>query len=149
MILVKALLTVILPISSITPGAIDANITQKNIDATICKAGYTSTVRPPASYTTKLKAAQLAGVYSIYKDKTLANYEEDHLISLELGGNPKDYKNLWPEPYAGATGAKLKDQIENKLHDLVCARSITLAEAQKAISQNWYAAYLKYIKGSK
>lgn len=147
MILAKAVLAVVLPISSVTPGAIDTSITQQNIDATICKAGYTSTVRPPASYTTKLKKTQLAGAYAIYKDNTLANYEEDHLISLELGGSPKDPKNLWPEPYAGTTGAKLKDQIENKLHDLVCAHTITLKTAQKAISTNWYAAYNKYMKG--
>jgi len=26
-------------------------------------------------------------------------YEEDHLISLENGGNLRDPRNLWPEPY--------------------------------------------------
>jgi hypothetical protein len=25
------------------------------------------------------------------------DYEEDHLISLELGGAPRDPKNLWPQ----------------------------------------------------
>jgi len=31
-----------------------------------------------------------------YVDKAPSHYEEDHLISLELGGNPRDPKNLWP-----------------------------------------------------
>jgi len=34
-----------------------------------------------------------------------ACYEEDHLISLENGGDPKDPKNLWPEPYNTKVGA--------------------------------------------
>lgn len=148
MIIAKAILITVLPISTITPGALNADITQNNIDKTICTSGYTATIRPAASYTTKLKQTQLAGAYSNYKDKNPANYEEDHLISLELGGNPKDPKNLWPQPYAG-TGARAKDQIENKLHLMICAHTITLNEAQKAISQNWYVAYLKYVKGSK
>lgn len=144
MILVKAVMAVVLPISSVTPGAINPAVTQANIKTTICVPGFTSSIRPPASYTTKLKKLQLATTYSIFKDKTLSAYEEDHLISLELGGHPTDPKNLWAEPYAG-TGAKTKDQIENKLHDLVCSGTITLALAQKEIATNWYKAYLKYI----
>src|SRR5216683_2609243 len=30
-------------------------------------------------------------------NKTPAHYEEDHLVSLELGGHPRDPRNLWPE----------------------------------------------------
>jgi len=146
MIVAKIALAVVLPIMSVTPGAIDTKITQANINTTICKPNYTATVRPPASYTTKLKTQQLATIYKIYNSKTLANYEEDHLISLEIGGNPTDSKNLWPQPYAG-TGARIKDQVENKLHDLVCAHKITLKNAQTAIVSNWYEAYKKYVGG--
>ena len=32
----------------------------------------------------------------------MSDYQEDHLISLELGGNPTDPRNLWPEPYPRA-----------------------------------------------
>lgn len=144
MILAKALIAVVLPISSVTPGATSSAVTQANIQQTICKANYTATVRPPASYTTKLKTQQLATTYSKYADKALASYEEDHLVSLEIGGNPTDPKNLWPQPYAG-TGARIKDQVENKLHDLVCSGKISLADAQKAITTNWYTAYQKYV----
>ena len=143
----QAVLAIVLPLS-VTPGTIDPNVTQSNIQQTICKPNYTATVRPSASYTTKLKIQQLAGAYKIYKDSNVANYEEDHLISLEIGGNPTDPKNLWPEPYAG-TGARIKDQVENKLHDLICTNKMTLAQAQKEISTNWYSAYLKYVKGVK
>lgn len=144
MIIAKAVAAVVLPLSAVTPGATNPAVTQANIQQTICKANYTATIRPPASYTTKLKISQLAGAYKAFTDKAPASYEEDHLISLEIGGNPTDPKNLWPEPYAG-TGARIKDQVENKLHDLVCAGKLSLADAQKAISTNWYAAYQKYV----
>lgn len=144
MIIVKAVAAVVLPLSAVTPGATNPAVTQANIQQTICKANYTATIRPPASYTTKLKISQLAGAYKAFTDKAPASYEEDHLISLEIGGNPTDPKNLWPQPYAG-TGARIKDQVENKLHDLVCAGKLPLADAQKAISTNWYATYQKYV----
>ena len=144
MIIAKAVAAVVLPLSAVTPGATNPAVTQANIQQTICKANYKATIRPPASYTTKLKISQLAGAYKAFTDKAPASYEEDHLISLEIGGNPTDPKNLWPEPYAG-TGARIKDQVENKLHDLVCAGKLSLADAQKAISTNWYAAYQKYV----
>jgi hypothetical protein len=145
MIIAKAVLAVVLPIVSVTPGSLNPAVTQNNIQQTICTSGYTATIRPPASYTTKLKISQLAGAYKSFTDKAPASYEEDHLISLELGGNPTDPKNLWPEPYAG-TGARIKDQVENKLHDLVCANKMPLATAQKLIATNWYAAYQTYVK---
>jgi hypothetical protein len=134
-----------LPIASVTPGAINPNVTQSNIHSTICVSGYTKTIRPPSSYTTTLKIQQLATSYSRYHDALTGDFEEDHLISLEIGGSPTDPKNLWPEPYIGTTGARIKDKIENKLHALICSGQISLRTAQVAIAKNWYTAYLKYI----
>src|SRR5262249_55965758 len=55
-------------------------------------------------------------------------YQEDHLISLELGGDPTDPRNLWPEPYPRAAEV---DRIENELNAKVCDGRLTLAEAQR------------------
>ena len=129
----------------ITPGAIDPRVTQDNIDSTICRAGYTSRVRPPSSYTTRLKREQLSTSYSEFADKRTGSYEEDHLVPLALGGSPTDPRNLWPEPYVGAAGARVKDRLENRLHAMVCARSIGLTEAQRAIASNWWGAYMRYV----
>lgn len=134
----------IMPNAATTPGAINLAVTQANIQQTICTAGYTATIRPPASYTNKLKAKQLASGYAYKGDMNPADYEEDHLISLEIGGNPTDPKNLWPEPYAG-TGARVKDQIEDQLHRLVCLGKMPLATAQHLISTNWWLAYQTYV----
>ncbi len=133
-----------LPNSMRTPGVSNPNVTQNNIKRTICKSGWTKTIRPPVSYTNKLKKQQIAE-YG-FADKKLASYEEDHLISLQLGGHPTDPKNLWPEAYAGKCGARIKDVIETKLKRLVCSGEITLETAQFAIATNWVAAYNRYVK---
>ena len=134
-----------LPISSITPGSANAEVTQANIHSTICISGYTKTIRPPASYTTKLKKQQLASTYSRYVSTDTSLFEEDHLIPLEVGGNPTDPKNLWPEPWTGDSSARIKDKLENAMHALVCSGALPLATAQRAIATNWYSAYQKYV----
>ena len=126
-----------------TPGAINPGITQENIRETICNPRWsTKTIRPEEAYTHRLKIEQIAE-YG-YSDSRLKDYEEDHFIPLELGGNPTDPKNLWPEPFETSVpdgGAHAKDKVENYLHAEVCAGSLTLAEAQREISGDWYRVY--------
>lgn len=110
---------------ALTPGALNPDVTQASIGATICKSGWTRTVRPPVSYTNALKVAQMQK-YGLHGPPSA--YQEDHLISLELGGNPTDPRNLWPEPYPRAGQV---DQIENQLNGLICSGKITLAEGQR------------------
>ena len=87
--------------------------------------GWTAIVRPPTEYTNGLKAEQMP----LYGETgSPSDYQEDHLISLELGGNPTDPANLWPEPYPRAADV---DKIENELNDKVCSGQLTLAEAQR------------------
>ena len=102
-------------------------------------------MRPASSYTTSLKEQQLASGYSYQGDTNPSDYEEDHLIPLELGGSPTSVMNLWPEPYNITDGARTKDQIENKLNSLVCTGSLSLTKAQQMIAANWFVAYETYI----
>lgn len=134
----------VLPNAYRTPGVINPVVTQTTIHSTICVPGWTSTVRPPSSYTTELKIQQLATGYAYQRDLNPGDYEEDHLISLELGGSPTAAANLWPEPYFATDGARTKDRIENRLHSLVCSGLISLATAQQAIARNWWVAYTTY-----
>lgn len=124
-----------LPDPVCTPGVADPRVTQANILTTICVSGYTSKVRPSTAYTNGLKVEQMKA-YG-YTDTNLADYEEDHLIPLEIGGHPTDPKNLWPEPRTGAHPATQKDGVENSLHNKVCSGLMTLAAAQVAIAKNW------------
>jgi hypothetical protein len=129
------------PDPALTPGALNPAVTQATIGSTICVSGWTDTIRPPTSYTNALKVTQIAE-YG-YADTSLASYEEDHLISLQLGGDPTDPKNLWPEPYTitladgRSVGARVKDAFETRLKKQVCAGTTTLAEAQAEIGIHW------------
>src|SRR5437870_1640129 len=116
---------VVLASPTLTPGSLNPDVTQGSIGSTICVRGWTATVRPPESYTSELKLEQMRE-YGETGDPS--GYQEDHLISLELGGNPTDPKNLWPEPYPRAAEV---DKIENELNAQVCSGELTLAQAQQ------------------
>lgn len=109
------------------PGALNPAVTQATIGATICVPGWTRSVRPSTSYTTPLKAKQIA-------ERNLpgapAEYSLDHFIPLELGGSPRDPLNLWPESNATSSA---KDRTENALKARVCAGTMTLADARWSI----------------
>jgi len=107
-----------------TPGVVNPAVTQANIRSTICRRGWTATVRPPVEYTNALKRKQMR----VYRETGPPSaYQEDHLVSLELGGDPTDPRNLWPEPYPRASAV---DQIENELNAKVCSGSLSLHDAQ-------------------
>jgi len=112
-----------------SPGVANSAITQANIRSTICKHGWTRTIRPPGAYTNALKRRQMLQ-YSLQGSPS--QYQEDHLISLELGGDPTDPRNLWPEPYPRASEM---DQIENELNQKVCAGTLSLRDAQDKESE--------------
>jgi hypothetical protein len=59
---------------------------------------------------------------------------------LEIGGS-NDIANLYPEPGSGPASYHVKDKLENKLHALVCAGSMTLHAAQVGIAHNWETLY--------
>jgi hypothetical protein len=111
-----------------TPGMLNPDVTQATIGDTICKRGWTRTIRPPSDYTTTLKRRQLPE-YGL--GGALSDYQEDHLISLELGGHPTDPRNLWPEPYPRAARV---DTIENELNAQVCSGALSLDAAQRTES---------------
>jgi hypothetical protein len=108
-----------------TPGVVNPDVTQRDIAATICKQGWTRTIRPPTGYTNALKLKQMRE-YGVRGSPS--QYQEDHLISLELGGHPTDARNLWPEPYPRASDM---DSIENDLNAKVCSGAMSLDDAQR------------------
>jgi hypothetical protein len=133
-----------LPDPHCTPGAVDPQVTQADIGSTVCSSGFTSTIRPPESVTEVEKEAS-ANAYGYAGSLHIAEY--DHLVPLELGGDPNDPDNLWVEPpdNPNATSfANTKDKLENRLNSLVCSGQLTLAGAQQAIASNWVTAYQTY-----
>ncbi len=120
----------VLPDPECSPGAIlttDLKI--------ICVPGYTKTVRNVPDSVRKAVFAEYGIPYADH-----ANYEVDHIISLELGGS-NDIANLYPESYLIADGARVKDKLENHLHAEMCAGRISVAEAQRQIATDWLTYY--------
>jgi hypothetical protein len=125
-----------LPDPRCTPGSIDPAVTQAGIRSTICKSGWTATVRPPESQTEHFK---FDVAYPAYRAPASERTELDHLVPLELGGS-NDATNLWPE-YPPTPNPK--DKVENALNRAVCDGRVTLAAAQKAIAADWLTAEQK------
>jgi len=124
-----------LPDAKLTPGD-TLDVTKDDI----CVSGYSKKVRD-VPQTVKEQAYKEYGI----TQREPGEYEIDHLISLELGGS-NSIKNLWAESYRTAPwNARVKDKLENKLHEMICSGQIDLKVAQQAIASNWIDAYKKYI----
>jgi hypothetical protein len=113
---------------TLTPGVLNPQVTPSTIAKTICVRGWTSSIRPPTDYTNELKREQMT---TYRREGGLSDYQEDHLISLGLGGHPTDPRNLWPEPIEQALKV---DRTEKELNSAVCSGRMSLAEAQRRIS---------------
>jgi hypothetical protein len=71
-------------------------------------------------------------------------YEVDYLVTPALGG-ADDVRNLWPHSYSATVwNARVKDELEDRLRNMVCDGSLDLRVAQTEIASNWIAAYKKY-----
>jgi hypothetical protein len=119
------------PDAVLTPGATDPNVTQANIQQTICLVGYAEGIR-------NVSTATKNAVYSEYQipKSQRSKYVIDHLVPLEVGGaNSK--ANLWPQ---AKTDAKTKDTVENLLHAEVCNGTVDLATAQQGFETDWRSA---------
>jgi hypothetical protein len=127
-----------------TPGSVNPAVTQASIGTTICRSGWTATVRPPESITYPEKRASMSA-YGLRG--ATSRYEYDHFVPLELGGAVNDARNLWPEPdYAAREGFYLnpKDRLEYALRGMVCDGSMSLSRAQRIIAGDWVSAYYRY-----
>ncbi|MFD6353982.1 hypothetical protein [Nocardia tengchongensis] len=131
-----------LPDPACTPGAVNPTVTPVNLADTICKSGYTASIRPNSNITGREKTDNIKS-YGYSGDPRDGEY--DHLISLELGGDPNDARNLWVEPPSpghqnGAGPNNPKDGVESKLHTLICGGKVALTDAQVAIATDWTTA---------
>ena len=123
------------PDPSLTPGAI------RTTDAgAICSTG-TAQFR----HWDRDRADRIFESYHIAR-KDRIQYTLDHLVPLEIGG-ADTIENIWPEPrrsLAGEWDDEAKDQLERRLAVLVCDRSLPVTEAQRAIAEDWTAAYARF-----
>jgi hypothetical protein len=116
-----------------TPGAADPAASW----GVICNG----TTRERRHVTAAMKAEVLAA-YNIPRTQA-SYYEIDHLVPLAIGG-ANVVANLWPQPWAEADQ---KDVLEVELQRRVCHGQLSQAEAQRAIADDWTAAYARYVGG--
>lgn len=123
------------PDPSLTPGD-TLPVTAQDV----CTPGYSKKVRNVPSGVKRQAYAQ----YGI-EQRATGEFEVDHLISLELGGS-NSIRNLWPQSFmTHPWNAHVKDAIENELHRQVCAGTMSLHDAQRAIATDWIAAYRRVL----
>jgi hypothetical protein len=118
----------LLPNHRVTPGLVFTTDVHK-----ISVPGYATKAR----HLTNSEKQAVAAAYGYTGPD--AGVEYDHLISLELGGS-NDLKNIWPQPIAQA---RVKDGLEQYLHDQVVAGKIPLREAQHKIAANWVQYWIE------
>jgi hypothetical protein len=118
----------------------DPRVTQDNLQSTICKRGYTRTVRPPVMVTGRIKHRMMQKAWITDPAR---NYELDHIIPLEAGGAPNNPKNFQIQSWHGVCNAHLKDALENLVHEKICSGEMTLAEGQAQFTpvEHWKQAY--------
>jgi hypothetical protein len=136
-----------LPDHQVTPGAVNPVVTPGTVGRTICRRGWTRTVRPPEQTSQEMKRTVMAA-YG-HAGERLSGYEGDHLVPLALGGAPTDLRNYWPEPLDPPDGwtAEMKNELEAILSRMVCSRRLPLDVAQRAIAADWHQAYQLYVLG--
>ena len=122
--------------------ALTTEVQQDTIQQTICVSGYTASVRPSTTYTNgvKLKLLREQGLPA----SAAKEFELDHRIPLALGGHPRNLQNLVLQTWEGKNGAKVKDRLERRLQQLVCAGKLLLDDARRAIYLDWSYAYRYY-----
>lgn len=143
------------------PGVDNPAVTQATIGQTICNKtkydrhgkpdphGFTWVhwQRPPTAYTNKIKFALMDAQGIPRADAR--QFELDHEMSIEDGGDPSSPLNLWLQPYRGKYCSKWcsqdKDQLETLLKRLVCKGTISLDEARHELQTDWVAAWLERI----
>jgi hypothetical protein len=116
-----------------SPGAYYSGLTT----AVICSSTFrTGTIRD-VPQSEKFAVEREYGMTARPYGRTI---EIDHIVALEIGGS-NSIANLFPEPGSGPNNYHVKDLVENRAHDMVCAGRISLHDAQASMAVDWEALY--------
>jgi len=124
-----------LPDRRCSPGAFYSRLTR----AVLCGRGFHTSAVRNVPQTEKFAVEREYGLAPAYYGSSL---EIDHIVPLELGGS-NAIANLFPERVNARPGYHVKDRLEDRLHQLVCAGTMSLATARAGIARNWPALYRK------
>jgi hypothetical protein len=125
------------PKAGLTPGE-----TRPITIAEICRNPQAEVITANIPEETRRKVFSEYGI-----DARTDRFEVDYLITPDLGG-AQSIRNLWPQPYGARWNAHVKDELEQRLHQLVCEGKVDLPTAQHDIAADWIGAYRKYVGAS-
>jgi len=116
-----------------SPGAYYSGLTEAVICSSTFRTGSVRDVPESEKFAVEREYGMTARPYGRV-------IEIDHIVALELGGS-NDIANLFPEPGSGPDNYHVKDRLENRAHDTVCAGRLGLHSAQAAMAADWEALY--------
>ena len=123
------------PKASLTPGE-----TRPITIAEVCRTAQAETITPNVTEETRRTVFAAYGIDPARHNE----FEVDYLITPDLGG-AESVRNMWPQPYSTRWNARVKDRLEQRLHQLVCDGALDLSTAQHDIAVDWIGAYKKYV----
>ena len=124
----------LVPDHNLTPGA-TRNVTVSEV----CTMAHEEVIAE-VSNSLRQKVFQEYGIVNSHPD----DYEIDYLIAPGLGGWKRSTIFGQNHTISAAWNAHVKDDLEEHLHQLVCAGNLDLSTAQHDIASDWIAAYKKY-----
>jgi len=143
------------PVVTSPGGAVNPEVTQDNLDQTICAKGWAKQARPPSAWAASVKRRLMR---EQHPGDDPHQYELDHKVPIEIGGCPNCETNVWLEPWRDPNhhhcefdtlaDAACKDRLENYVHRQICSGKMTLAQGQALFLGDWTKAYQTYIQDS-
>lgn len=115
---------------ALTPGAVDPAATKEIVLA----KGYAASRRPTLWQALKLKGQAMKRYGVPLTPRGWHGCVLDHLVPLELGGQPLDLANVWPQPKGES---HIKDRDEYALRRRLSLGAISLADAQAFFIVKW------------
>jgi hypothetical protein len=122
------------PVEDVLAGRTNPKVTPDTVQTTICVAGYTATIRPPYSETSKAKAALIAREHP---GDPMSAWILDHIVPLEGGGAPGSATDLRNFMLQAPAESHVKDRLEDEMRDDICSGRVPLHTAQVAMADGW------------
>ena len=118
---------------------LNPDVRPDTIQQTICRPGYSATVRPSVSYTNPIKFRMMdrEGL----PREGAKDWALDHRLAIGLGGHPRQLDNL--QLLTRSENGR-KSRIEAKMICYVCKGVMPLDQAQVEVWEDWRAAYRRW-----
>ncbi len=131
-----------LPNNAATPGVVNHKVKAGTIKQTICRPSWVKSAQPSARTLASQKSRLVK--HARYGADVAKNFDVDHRIPIEVGGDARDPKNLWLQPLNIQWNALVKNKLETYVQTEVCAGRMKLADGQAIFQRDWVDVFRLY-----